>query len=201
MEKLRPIVYKINNKQTIPLAIFTIVLGGLSTWLVFFLKPHNHVAHYCFIGLGIFLYLLTLFCIRGFIERVTGPKEGLIISDEGIQDNTTYNGVGVIKWEDIKGIREEFVAMNKFVRIDVYNPQDYVAKAKNAMKRRMLKNNTRHYGAPFIVTARALEGIKHAELFEIMRTEFAPVKEKRDAMKKAGEAPIDSSTDILSENL
>ncbi len=201
MKKLRPIIYNNNNRQIIPLIIFTIGLGVLSTWLVFFLKPHNHVAHYCFIGLGIFLYLLTAFCIRGFIERVTGPKEGLIISDEGIQDNTTFNGVGVIKWDDIKGIREEFMAMNKFVRIDVYNPKEYISKGKNAMKRRLLKNNNRSFGSPFVVTSRALEGIKHAELFEIMRTEFAPVKEQREAKKKSGEAPIDSSTDILSENL
>lgn len=201
MEKLRPIIYNNNNKkQIIPMASFIIGMGVLSTWLVFFLKPHNHFAHNCFIALGILLYLLTILLIRTFIEKVTGPKEGLIITDEGIQDDTTHNGVGVIKWEDIKGIREEFMAMNKFVRIDVYNPMDYISKGKNRMKRRLLKNNNRNFGSPFIVTARALEGIKHAELFEIMKTEFAPVKEKREALKKAQDAPIDSSTDILSEN-
>lgn len=199
MENMRPVIYKASNKP-VPMMIFTIGLGGLAVWLTFIFKPHNHIAHYCFIGLGVLLLLLTVFCVRGVIERLTGPKEGLIITDEGIQDNSTFTGVGVIKWADIKGIREEMMAMNKFVRIDVYNPDEYIRKAKNAMKRRLLKNNNRSFGSPFVVTARALSGVKHNELFEVMRTQFAPEKARRDALKEQeNPKPLtDSSTDILS---
>ncbi len=141
---------------------------------------------------------LGVFGLSNYIKRTNGPKEGLIINDEGIVDNTTGHGVPLIKWEDVKGVREEFVAMNKFVRVDVANAESYIKQGKTASKRQMMKNYNKSAGSPFLIAARVL-GLKHDELFQVLRAEFLVEKAKRDTSSPATEnaATIDTTPDLL----
>jgi len=193
MENTRPIIYNLNRKQLGFMMSFAVIILALGAWLTFLFKPHNHVAHYCFIGLGILCLALGIFAIVTAIKKMNGPKEGLIINDEGIIDNTFGHGVPLIKWEDVKGIREEFVAMNKFVRVDVANAESYIKQGKTAAKRQGMKNYNRSSGSPFLITARAL-GLKHDELFQTMRNEFLKEKAKRDSANPVPESASSAPT-------
>lgn len=193
MENTRPIIYNMNGKQLGMMLGFGIVMLILGAWLTFLFKPHNYIAHYCFIGLGILCLLLAVYAISQYFKKVNGPKEGVIINDHGIIDNTFGHGVPIIKWEDIKGIREEFIAMNKFIRIDVANAEEYIQQGKTAAKRRGMKNYNRSSGSPFLIMARAV-GMKHDDLFQIMRNEFLKEKEKRETISAAKESATSAST-------
>lgn len=200
MENTRPIIYDMNKKQLGFMVSFGIVMLAVGAWLTFLFKPHNYVAHYCFIGLGILCLLLGIYAVSTFFKKLNGPKEGLIINDQGIIDNTFGHGVPLIKWEDVKGIREEFVAMNKFVRIDVANAESYIKQGKTAAKRQGMKNYLRSSGSPFLITARAL-GLKHDELFNTLRTEFLKEKAKREDPNNPASDPkftvINDKPDLL----
>lgn len=187
MENNRPLVYHMNQKLLAMQFVLILIALVLGVWLTFFFRPHNYIAMYSLMGLGIFLLLLVGLGSFNLIRRMTAPKELLIITDEGILDRTTDTGVGVIKWEDIKGIREEFVAMNKFVRIDVANPDFYIAQARNAVKSRLMKNYNKMNGSPIMITARMV-GVKHEILFEALRFEFNLEKEKWAAKAAADQA-------------
>lgn len=174
---MEPIIYYRKQSQIVIQAIMLVIAIVVGLWLVAIFRPHNYIAQYCFIGLGVFLLFLSAVGGYTLYKRLTSPKEILIINDEGIIDRSTGHGVPLIKWEDVKGIREEVVTIHKMVRVDIRNHEDYFGQAANAIKRRMLKNNMRMYGSPFVINARFI-GTRHDALIEQVRFAFQEFKEK-----------------------
>jgi len=192
---MEPLIYYRQQKLLIMQAVMLVIALGVGIWLVGFFRPHNYVAQYSFIGLGAFLLLLCVFGAYNLWNGFTGPKEILIIDDKGIIDRTTNHGVQLIKWEDVKGIREEVVTIHKFVRIDVARTDEYIKQGKNSMKRRMLKNNMKMYGSPFVIAGR-LVGQKHDNLLELIRFAYTEQKEKNTS-KEVVETPASNSSESL----
>ena len=192
---MEPLIYYRQQKFMMMQTIFLAVAIGVGIWLVAFFRPHNYIAQYCFIGLGVLLLVLSVFGVNTLIKGFTGPKEILIVDETGIIDRTTNHGVPLIKWEDVKGIREEVVTIHKFVRIDIAKTDEYIKQGRNAMKRRMLKNNMKMYGSPFVISAR-LVGQKHDNLLELIRFTYLEQKEK-NTPKKAVEPTAPASDEHL----
>lgn len=178
------LVFKLNKNMRIRMGIGVVLFLSLGLWMTFIYRPHNYVAQYIFIGLGALCLVLGIWLLILLIKKLSGPKEGIIVTSEGIIEQVNQHGVPMIYWKDIKGIREEMVFTNKFIRIDVYNPDDYIEQAKNVVQRRMMKNNFKMYGSPFLVTSKVL-GIKHNDLMMHLNNEFAPIKQAREEAKKA----------------
>jgi len=178
------LVFKLNKNMPLRMAIGVALFVSLGVWLSVFFRPHYYVAQYIFIGIGVLCLVLGAWLLVMLIKKLNGPKEGIIVTSEGIIEQVNQHGVPMIYWKDIKGIREEMVFTNKFIRIDVYNPDDYIGQAKNAVQRRMMKNNFKMYGSPFLVTSKVL-GIKHNDLMMHLNEEFAPIKKAREEAKKA----------------
>ncbi len=177
------LVFNLNKNMPVRMGIGVVLFLSVGVWLAVFFRPHNYVMQYIFIGLGVLCLMLGAWLLVMLIKKLTGPKEGIIVTSEGIIEQVNQHGVPMIYWKDIKGIREEMVFTNKFIRIDVYNPDDYIGQAKNAVQRRMMKNNFKMYGSPFLVTSKVL-GIRHNDLMMQLNNEFAPIKQAREEAKK-----------------
>ena len=90
------------------------------------------------------------------IKKLFDKKLGLIIDENGITDNSNASSIGLIKWSDITEIRTEQVASTKFFLIYVKNPEEYIAKPKSRIKRKLLQVNMNGYGTPLSITSNTL---------------------------------------------
>ena len=68
-----------------------------------------------------FAGMLLVHSVRGLIS----PRPDLILSSEGITDNTTLMSVGFIPWADVVGLRARGVMKQVFVDVQVSDPQKY----------------------------------------------------------------------------
>ena len=97
------------------------------------------------------LVAITIF--RKFSDK----KAGLIISKDGITDNSSGVLAGLIPWADIQEIKVSQVMNQKFLMFIVSNPQDYLDKVKNPLKRNAMKMNYKTYGSPISISSNALK--------------------------------------------
>ena len=113
----------------------------------------------------LFFGIVAIVTLRKFFDK----KPGLTISDEGIVDNSSGNSAGIIPWSDITNIEVAQVMSQKFIMIIVKNPQKYIDRAQNKLKKSGMKMNFKSYGSPIAISANALQ-INFKEL-EILLSE------------------------------
>ena len=94
---------------------------------------------------------ITIF--RKFFDK----KPGLIISRKGVTDNSSGVSVGLIPWTDIQEIKVTEVKNQKFLMFIIENPQEYLNKVTNPLKRNTMKMNYKTFGSPISISAKALQ--------------------------------------------
>ncbi|CAM3301855.1 STM3941 family protein [Aequorivita lipolytica] len=116
---------------------------------------------------------VALFGIFSFFifKKVFDKKFGLIIDKNGITDNSNATSIGLVKWTDIIGIRVLEVVNQKFVMIDVSNPEHYIGLKKNGIGKMAMKANYNKYGSPISITANSLKA-DFKEVWEIIEKQY-----------------------------
>ena len=112
------------------------------------------------------------------IKKIFDKKVGLIIDKKGITDNSSALSIGLIKWKDINGIELSQVNSIKFLRIGVKNPENYISKAKNGIKAKLMKINMNMYGSPIYITSNSLK-CNFEKLESIIQSELKKNKNAR----------------------
>lgn len=100
-----------------------------------------------FFGLGAF----------AIFSKISDKKAGLIINSQGIIDNSSGVSAGLVSWKDIQEIKVAQVMNQKFLMLIVKNPQDYLAKVTNTIKRKGMELNYKTYGSPISISASSLK--------------------------------------------
>jgi len=97
------------------------------------------------------LVAITLF------RKFSDTKAGLIINRQGVTDNSSGVSAGLIPWADIQEITISQVMHQKFLMLVVRNPQEYLDKISNPIKRNAMKMNYKTYGSPISISSNALQ--------------------------------------------
>ncbi len=148
------------SKQKMLLTLLgSIVFVGLGIW--FLINPPR-ISNPIFgnptlifiVGLASILFfgLVAVTIFRKFSDK----KPGLIINRHGITDNSSGVSAGLIPWTDIQEIKISQVMSQKFLMFIVSNPQDYLDKVTNPLKRNAMKMNFKTYGSPISISSNAL---------------------------------------------
>lgn len=111
-------------------------------------------------------------------KKLFDKKPGLIISNEGITDNSSATSVGFVEWNDIQGIEVQEVMSNKFIMLKTNKPDKYINNATSKLKRHSLKYNYENFGSPIAITSNSLK-ISFKNLEELIRKEFEKKKNGR----------------------
>jgi hypothetical protein len=98
-----------------------------------------------------FFFSVTVF------RKLFDNKAGLIINRQGIIDNSSGVAAGVVLWSDIKEIKISKVMNQKFLMFIVKNPQDYIDKVTNPLKRKTVEMNYKSFGSPISISANSLQ--------------------------------------------
>ena len=122
----------------------------------------------------LFFGLCSVFITR----KVFSNKPGLIINDEGIQDNSNATSIGLIEWNDITGVKTLERASSKILVIKTSEPEKYIERAGNFISKKAMKANNKMYGSPLSIISNSLK-IKLSELESLVQEQI----EKRTKQK------------------
>lgn len=138
----------------------SLLFVGLGLWFLINPPKSNHwlfgnptVIFIAGIASVLFFGLVAVTIFRKFSDK----KPGLIINKQGITDNSSGVSAGLIPWTDIQEITISQVMNQKFLMFIVRNPEFYLDKVTNPLKRNAMKMNYKTYGSPISVSANALQ--------------------------------------------
>lgn len=89
------------------------------------------------------------------VSKLFDGKPGLVIDENGIFDNSSAIATGFIPWEDVKGFREIRVRNQRFLIIEVVDPEKYISRS-SYISRMFVLANSRFYGSPIAITSNAV---------------------------------------------
>jgi hypothetical protein len=96
-------------------------------------------------------------CFLVILKKIFNTKPGLIIDEAGITDNSSGLSVGFIPWHDIKAIKAVTLHKQKFLQLIVDNPEEYINRQTNSLKRNGMKMSNKLYGSPVSISANSLQ--------------------------------------------
>lgn len=169
------------NEIRVPLSKKKLVFASIGSILFIFLglqfivNPERYIS-YLFKSkdlITIIGYISLLFfslCLMFISYKFFDKKPGLIINDAGIIDNSNFASVGLIEWNEIKRIRTQQVMSNRFILIDVKNPEKYI-QGNSKLKAHLMKASLKMYGTPISITSNSLK-YNFEELERVLKVEF-----------------------------
>lgn len=176
-----------NNKIEIPLSktkltkllFFSIlfVAGGL--WMIIAdPQTSNPVFNNAFVK-ALAAYgstIMGVFGIYFFSKKMFDKKPGLILNEQGIYDNTSVFRFGLIPWSDVSQVYERTVqasiaSKQRFVTIGLVNPDKYISRETNIIKKKLLQVNAKSYGSPVHISTNGLK-TNHNELLNLINSYF-----------------------------
>jgi hypothetical protein len=176
-----------NNRIEIPLSkaklakllIFSLLflIGGL--WMIISNADIDNPVFNNPLVKALASYGATVMGILGiyfFTKKLLRKEPGLVISEEGIYDNTSVFRFGLIPWSDISEIYEGAIpapiaSKQYFVTVGLEDPGKYIARESNILKRKLLEANTKGYGSPIHISTNGLK-VNHNDLMELVKEYF-----------------------------
>jgi hypothetical protein len=159
MTLMQPIEIRASKKKLILSLIGSIAFVAVGIWLI--TGPEIEMP---ILGNPVFVMITGYTCVAFFgliaivlIGRLGKPLKGLTLSSEGIEDHSTAVSAGFIPWTDIKEIREAKTFNQQFIVVVVHNPQEYIDRQGNFIKRKSVQSNYKIYGSPVTIATAPLD--------------------------------------------
>ena len=126
---------------------------------------------------GVGIVSIAFFGLCGLIavKKLFDNSPGLIINSEGILDNSSGVSAGIIPWGEIVGIGEHQVHKQKFISIQVKDPEKYVNNG-SALKRMANRADIKLCGTPINISANSLK-ISHDDLLQTIGEYYRKTRE------------------------
>ena len=131
-------------------------------------RTHNPIIVFVIGAASILFFGL---CLVYIAIKLTDYAPGLIISDEGIYDNSSGVSVGLIPWTDIKKIEISNAGRQRFIVLVVKNPKHYINRQKSFITRKAMEMNYKHFGSPINISANGLK-TRFDELLLLLESEL-----------------------------
>ena len=179
LEEEKPIAIPLSRVKLAAMAAFCAIFCGGGIWLV--LIAYSLPVFKAFVALlfgasgviisGVFLFYLG--------RMLFDSSPGLLISSEGIVDNTSPVAAGKVPWDEITRITvsrvespvdSESFAPLFFLAVHVRHPNRYIEEG-NALERMLRRQNYQWFGTPVRLTPMTLK-IKFDEMAKIVQENF-----------------------------
>ncbi|MEO6522846.1 MAG: STM3941 family protein [Mucilaginibacter sp.] len=155
---------QLKKAKLILLLLSAVIFTAIGLW---FLLMQNDVQIYKILGVISILFF-------GFVASVIARKlqddtPGLIIDDSGIMDNSNAFATGLIIWRDIKSVFVVEIGRQKFIMVEVYNPEEYIERQHHYLQKKAMQYNLKTYGSPVSITGNGLK-CTFDNLYKLIRT-------------------------------
>jgi hypothetical protein len=108
-------------------------------------------------------------------KKVFSAHPAVIISNQGIVDNSSGTCAGFIPWKDIKEIKETKVGNRTYFNVVVKDPMVYIERADGSFKRKLMRINYKSYGMAIGISSAGLQ-CTHKQLRLLLDTRFSEFK-------------------------
>jgi len=175
MTKIEQIEIPLSKLKLSLMLAGSIAFVALGAW--FIMKPKEismqgvHASPVQIFIVGIVSILFFGLCTTFIFKKIIDNTPGLVINNNGINDNSGGTSVGLILWKDIKEIKELTVANQNFIMIIVNNPDEYINKENSFIKRKTMEINYKTYQSPISISANGLK-CNFDELYKIIVDAF-----------------------------
>jgi hypothetical protein len=107
-------------------------------------------------------------------KRLFDKRPGLIIGDEGIQDNSSITTGRFIAWKNIKGFKIIKIRSTKLILVFINNPKEIIQK-ENKFMQVLMRATERMYGTPISIGSGTLK-INSDDLLHLLEEKRSDVK-------------------------
>jgi hypothetical protein len=179
----KQIEIKLDKSKLVLMILGSVVFVGLGVWLLFDplstrIALFNNPTFVKIAGASSILFFGL--CLISMAVKLGDKKPGLIISDTGIMDNSGGISAGNIPWDDILEIRAITVFNARLLMIIVTNPEYYISRETNMLKRKTKQINYKNYGSPISISANTLD-CNFDELKNILDKKFGEFLTNRNS--------------------
>jgi hypothetical protein len=113
-----------------------------------------------------------------FIKKLNDKRPGFVINEDGINDNSSAVAFGKIHWRDISHIQTTGIMNQQFIVIGLKNPQEYIDRYTQSMRRKSMQWNVKQYGSPVIISTSSLK-CNRDELRQLLESKLAAYRSAR----------------------
>jgi flagellar biogenesis protein FliO len=160
MENKERIEIPLNKSRLALMVIGAIAFVMVSLWLIVY-RPtignpvfDNLIVKYPLAIISVLFFGLLMIYL---VKKLTDKRPGITIENNGVFDNTSGVSVGLVPWTDITHISMIKVMNQQFVVISVSNPDHYINKQTNFLKKKGVQYNYSRYGSPVCITMSSLK--------------------------------------------
>jgi len=115
-------------------------------------------------------------------NKLRDTRPGLVVSDEGITDNSSGVSGGFIPWSDVLEIKPYSLFGGHSLRIIVKNPEEYIQRQSGAFKRWLMWRNYKSFGAAIAISSGSIR-CSFEELEDLMNRRFKAYQENKSENK------------------
>jgi hypothetical protein len=103
------------------------------------------------------------------IRQLLSSKVGIKINNSGFIFDNTHPNDCFLKWDEIEQIETIYVRKQKILNIYLTDPEAFIDRQENKLKKRIMRFNLDNYGTPVSISTNGLK-IKHDQLKAILQT-------------------------------
>ncbi|MBD3329561.1 hypothetical protein GF357_03640 [Candidatus Dojkabacteria bacterium] len=153
---MEPIVIKLSKKKIILWLTLSIGFVALGFWLLSLDKGVLSLPKGTVTLIAILDIVLFSFGVVFNFKKLLDNKPGMIITEEGITDNSSAISMGFVPWEDIIGLSVNVVNNQKYLTVRLRDMDARIEQAKGLRKYFMEVNNN-NFGSGFQVSTTILD--------------------------------------------
>jgi hypothetical protein len=118
------------------------------------------------IGSFIFFSITAVYAIIKLFDR----KPGLIITKEGIIDNSSAVAAGLVRWDNVKDIKYTNIMGTRIIALPLHNPELVLTRQKG-IKKFLMKLNKDGFDSPVQISSNTLR-CNFDELYDIIEKQL-----------------------------
>ncbi len=169
-KKTEDIIIPLGKSKIVLFFILSLAFVALGIWFFLFsfhLGGGNFIRASFLKISGILIAILFSFGGIVFLRKFFDKKPGLILTSEGICDNSAgVMGERFIFWKDILGLKVVEIQGTRLLVILLHRPEIFLTNPVR-YRQKMLEYNFKTYGSPIILSSNALN-IEFEELYRLM---------------------------------
>ncbi len=93
-----------------------------------------------------------------FLLKAFDKKKGIVVTEDYLIENSKYESIGKIMWEDISSIKIKTIYSGSYLELDIVNlPKNIQKKQLNFLQRTLIPLNSWSYKKSIIINNRTLD--------------------------------------------
>jgi uncharacterized membrane protein YuzA (DUF378 family) len=177
MEQSNAIRIPFSKSRLALMLIGAIIFVALGIWFLTDAFGSNTLLGNRIIKVAVGLAGVLFFSWVGYFisKKLFDGRPALIISDQGIVDQSSGTCAGFVSWAEVLEIKEVRISGQVFINLVVRDPEIYIERQESTFRRRLMRANLKRFGTAIGISANGLQ-CSHRKLKLLLDARFLEYK-------------------------